>query len=174
MRRLLVMGLMGSALAVLQCGTAAAHGPCNGCVAPSNAQPGQRIKVDYSTYLAIWNPGKAPLTKGPTPNCYGCQLGLRRDHVSGTPAIIVFEHRPRAPEFSFAVPDVPPGKYLIALFDGSEGGGHYTWSYVTVAGAGDGRESKDDGSGMLIAAVIVVSVLLISGAWFGCRRILNS
>jgi hypothetical protein len=35
---------------------------------------------------------------------------------------------------SFRVPEVPPGVYLVLIFDGSEGGSHTTWDYFHVLG----------------------------------------
>lgn len=129
---LLIALIASAALAALQSVPASAHGPCQGCTSPQRAEVGETIRVDYPTYLAIWNPERPVLTKGPKPNCYGCQLGLWKDHVEGVGATVIFEHRPRVPEFSFKVPDVPPGRYLVALFDGSESAGHYSWNFVTV------------------------------------------
>ena len=33
---------------------------------------------------------------------------------------------------SFVIPRVAPGRYLVALYDGSEGGAHYSWETFSV------------------------------------------
>ena len=71
------------------------------------------------------------LTKGPKPNCYGCNLRLWRFHAKDSPSVVVYDGI-RQPGFVFRAPDVKPGRYLVALFDGSEGGTHYTWDFVTL------------------------------------------
>ncbi len=32
----------------------------------------------------------------------------------------------------FQVPDVPPGRYEVKIYDGSEEGQHYTWDFIRV------------------------------------------
>lgn len=65
------------------------------------------------------------------------------------------------------VPDVPPDRYLVALFDGSEGGTHYTWSYLNV-------EASGHANGNVVALVTVASVSALSalaaGGWLIRRR----
>jgi hypothetical protein len=33
---------------------------------------------------------------------------------------------------SFQVPATAPGRYLVLMYDGTEGGVHYSWDYITV------------------------------------------
>jgi hypothetical protein len=42
------------------------------------------------------------------------------------------------------VPDVAAGNYLVATFDGSEGGAHYTWDYFRVDAAPRPRKENRD------------------------------
>jgi len=165
MRRLIAPSV--AVLALSLAGTAAAHGPCPTCIEPNAAAVGERVDVDYQTYLAVWNPRRAVLTRGPKPYCYGCQLHLWRFHVNGAPSPVVFLHRPRVGTFSFEVPQVRPGRYLVALFDGSEGGTHYTWDFVTV------RAARIDSSGeapkLLLALAAALMVLAVT-ALLAVRR----
>jgi hypothetical protein len=56
----------------------------------------------------------------------------------------------------FAVPlRVPPGKYLVVIFDGTEGGSHYTWDVFTVVAQGSPLPSK---------GVEVLPTLIVAGA----------
>jgi hypothetical protein len=32
------------------------------------------------------------------------------------------------------MPTIPPGLYMILIYDGSEGGAHYTWDYFHLLG----------------------------------------
>ena len=41
---------------------------------------------------------------------------------------------------SWRVPEVPPGVYLVLIYDGSEGGSHSTWDYFHVLGPAPARE----------------------------------
>ena len=91
---------------------AAAHGPCPRCIEPSTARADSKLRVDYPTFLAIWNPPRRVLTKGPKPNCYGCNLGLWRFHKDGSPSVVVYDGV-RQPGFVFRAPDVEPGRYLV-------------------------------------------------------------
>jgi len=52
----------------------------------------------------------------------------------------------RYSEPRFVIPDATsPGRYLVALYDGEEGGAHYTWaSYQVTAGAASGASPRDD------------------------------
>ena len=47
--------------------------------------------------------------------------------------IVVLVNLSRAQEgVRFVVPDVEPGTYPVAIYDGAEEGGHYTWDLFTV------------------------------------------
>jgi hypothetical protein len=146
---------------------ARAHGPCPECLVPEVASPGDRIDADYPTYRVIWNPTRVMLTPGPKPFCYGCQLRLWRHHVPNAPSSVVYTRRPRVSQYSFKVPQVAPGKYLVALFDGSEGGTHYTWDFVTVTPS----DSTSNGLPDPLIPVLAVAAItaLASALWFRRR-----
>jgi LPXTG-motif cell wall-anchored protein len=85
--------------------------------------------------------------------------------VGGVDAVGLGTWRPPRDSVELRVPDVPPGRYLIALFDGSEGGTHYTWDHLTVLG-GDA-----DAGGLDPALAIAAGLLLLAGAGaFALRR----
>lgn len=166
----------GATVAALQSPPASAHGPCQGCIEPQRARVGETVRVDYPTYLAIWNPRKPVLTKGPKPDCYGCGLELWKDRVRGVASQVVFEQRPRVSEFQFEIPDVPPGRYLVALFDGSEGAGHYSWNFVTVEGPGADAEPDGGGAGdgrdsLLVVLAAAGVALLAAVGWLALRAV---
>jgi len=105
------------------------------------------------------------------PVLQGTSKSWRRDSSP-----VVFEHRPRVSEFQFEVPDVPPGRYLVALFDGGEGAGHYSWNFVTVEGPGAGT-GPDAGSGagdgwdsLLVILGAAGAALLAAIGWLVPRR----
>jgi hypothetical protein len=101
---------------------AVAHGPC-GCIKPAAATPGEQLASTYPTIRIIWNPVPADLLIGPD--------YLGRDHVDGQPRVVLQE-QPRPALASFQVPATAPGRYLVLLYDGTEGGAHYSWDYITV------------------------------------------
>ena len=149
------------AVAVLLLALAAradAHGPCPTCLSPHRVAPGGQLQIDYPTFRAVLNPTREQLSLGPKPYCYGCQLKLWRDRVPGQPAIVLGTWRPRRDRATVRVPTtMQPGRYLVALFDGSEGGTHYTWTYIDVQTA----SGDDDNSPAL---VIVIAALAVAGA----------
>ena len=78
----------------------------------------------------------------------------------------------------FRIPeDLRPGLYLMLIYDGSEGGQHYTWDYFHVLGrqqALSSLEREGDGSDVVaIVAALVgagVGALGLLAAWFYRRR----
>jgi hypothetical protein len=120
-RLLTLAGCCASALLIAAV-PAAAHGPC-GCTTPTAAMPGERLVSGYPTIRVVWNPVAADLLIGPD--------DLARDHVAGQPRVVLQE-RPRPGPASFRVPVTAPGRYLVLLYDGTEGGVHYSWDYITV------------------------------------------
>jgi len=72
------------------------------------------------------------------------------------------------------VPDTGPGRYLIALYDGDEGGAHYSWATFTVtaarpvAGARAPAVSSDESGGVAPTVAVGLGVLtLLSGVAIG-------
>ena len=98
------------------------HGPC-GCITPTAATPGEQLVSTYPTIKIVWNPVPADFLIGPD--------DLTRAHVSGQPRLVLQE-QPRPSPATFRVPATAPGRYLVLLYDGTEGGGHYSWDYITV------------------------------------------
>src|SRR5689334_12426196 len=96
MRRLLRIAGLCLAFIVLGATPAAAHGPCPHCIEPATAHGHSKLRVDYPTFRAVWNPPRRVLTKGPKPDCYGCNLGLWRFRVPGSPSVVVYDG-PRKP-----------------------------------------------------------------------------
>lgn len=114
---------------------ARAHGPC-GCLDPvvySEAIAGKDTKISvsspaYTAYKVIFNP--RPRDFGIAPDY------LASAYLADAPTVTVLS-RPRTKpvrNWSFPVPDVPPGVYLVLIFDGSEAGFHSTWDYTHVGG----------------------------------------
>jgi len=123
--------------------------------------------IDYPTFKAVLNPNRKQLTPGPKPNCYGCGLRLWRDRKHGQPPIPLGRWRPRQRGASVRAPDIPPGRYLVALFDGSEGGSHYTWSYLTIEANGENRGDLP----LNLAALAAMAIGAFGAAgWWAHRR----
>jgi hypothetical protein len=53
---------------------------------------------------------------------------------------------------SYRVPAVPPGVYLVLIFDGSEGGSHSTWDYFHVLGAAPSAAERPAAAERRVAA----------------------
>ena len=122
--RALSHAALGTAwLLLLAAAPAIAHGPC-GCLTPSTVRPGDIVRVHNATLRVVWNPGRRELAIGPRP--------LWREQQRGQPSHELLRRRSPAKRSRFRVPEAPPGRYLIAVFDGTEGGAHYTWERVWV------------------------------------------
>ena len=101
---------------------AEAHGPCDECVAPASGVPGDTIRVRWWAIKVVFNP---------MPSQVPYHGSLWKVYQSAEPSITEFTSaQPRSS--SFRLPDLRPGVYVVAIFDGSEGGQHYTWAYVRV------------------------------------------
>jgi hypothetical protein len=157
---------------------ALAHGPC-GCLDPvfySEAIFGKDAKIRvsgpaYTAYKVIFNP--RPRDFGIAPD------DLASAYRPDAPTVTVLS-RPRtkpARNWSFRVPDVPPGVYVVLIFDGSEAGFHNTWDYIHVGGpasplrrarppAAPGRQpdKRDDFGGALLAGLAAGAALGVLGS----------
>lgn len=113
--------------------SANAHGPCY-CLSPSAATPGTIVRVpgSYGAVEALWNPDPSELSN---PALVGSPWARHFDPKLDT---LSLARQEKPGPISFTVPRVPDGKYLVVIFDLSEGGPrhHYTWSTFTVRRAG--------------------------------------
>lgn len=152
---------------------ASAHGPCR-CL-PPEVRPGDAIVIN-NVFRVVWNPTRRDI--------YYVQPALIAAHVDGTPREVLLDRdrgdaRKRA---RLVVPNVPAGRYLVLMYDGSEGGAHYTWDSVTVRRRPAAKDSPSTvvttapssagGGGGLPTAAVVASVLLLValGSAFELRR----
>ena len=101
-----------------------AHGPCDpDCLSRFAGPPGKRIELRVKSIRVVLNPRRSQLPYGPKE--------LWRTRRAGVPPRRL--HRSRAPRRGhFRVPDVPRGRYPLVIWDGSEGGAHYTWTWFVV------------------------------------------
>ena len=154
---------------------AGAHGPCR-CL-PRDVRPGDAM-VTNNVFRAVWNPTRADI--------YYEQPALIAAHVRRSPRVVLLD-RDRGDADKRArlvVPNVRAGRYLVLMYDGSEGGAHYTWDSVTVRGrpavkdspsavVTSGPSAAGGGSAFpMVAVVASVLVLAVVGAAFElrCRR----
>ena len=106
-----------------------AHGPC-ACLNPASGAPGTTVSVSTGAYKVVFNPDRSDLSIGPK--------SLLEDHRPGVVPTVVFRSAykysdlPLRGPVEFRVPAAPPARYLVAVYDGSEGGAHYTWEYFRV------------------------------------------
>jgi hypothetical protein len=113
---------------------AAAHGPC-GCLRPAKGAPGVQVReVGTTAVRVLWNPARVDLPLGPP--------ALWARHRPGATAELFAADRP-ARGVRFRIPDTRAGTYLVATFDGSEGGSHYTWDFVRVSAEKESRAAYD-------------------------------
>jgi hypothetical protein len=149
-----------------------AHGPC-ACLKPSSGPPRTKVQAAYPSYKVIFNPDRADLTIGPRPL-------WARHH--GPPPVVVhrrtwrYTGRPLNTAATFRVPRVPAGRYLVALYDGGEGGQHYSWETFTVTNSRGPRStlnahSSSSSAGLSIAAgLAAAAAALLVGYAVGARR----
>jgi hypothetical protein len=149
---------------------APAHGPC-GCLKPSTGSPGTVVPFEGRAFKIVFNPDRAELPIGP-PELWGA-------HEDALAPIVVFRRsyryapRPQLVRASWKVPQVPPGRYLIAIYDGSEGGAHYTWDFFEVPDEGPTSARKpaevpaaarSDDVGMTVVAGVAGLSLAVGAA----------
>jgi hypothetical protein len=108
---------------------AAAHGPCQ-CLSPFEGPPGTTVRIprSYRPVEVLWNPDPDGLSN---PALAGGKWE-RYFHRELDTTSLARQTEPGA--INFEVPKVPDGRYLVVIFDLSEGGPrhHYTWSTFRV------------------------------------------
>jgi hypothetical protein len=179
--------------------SAVAHGPC-GCLEPRMVPRGEPVRITggpgrgqaggagYPAYRVIFNPRPADLIVAPEYLASAYRADVATTTVLSRP------RREPTRKGTFHVPRVPPGLYMVLIFDGGEGGAHSTWDYLHVIdseqpaqgvvgrtstdaraqGASDGvrRGEADDGSttrGLAVTGVVAAVAGL--GAGFGLGRL---
>lgn len=156
--RSLVVLLFGLANALVPPSIAQAHGPCRvsvtevGCLKPPSGGPGTRVTIVGTTvYKVVWNENIP----------YDAELHYRRG--AKTIELLSLPHVTRNVEF--VVPRAPPGVYPVAVYDGAEGGEHYTWNSFKVSGSSSFWRT--------VAPWLVLPTigLLAAILWLGRRRI---
>jgi hypothetical protein len=160
-----------------------AHGPCgavgSSCLEPNEGPPGTEVTTgDFEGIFAVWNPRPNILALGVPGSSKECDINCAKAksiYHFDQPMVVVAEADDRS-QLQFGVPDVPPGKYIVVMYDGSEGGRHYTWNTFKVTGVapadGEDRPTAEPtrsttawlfAGGMLVAG-------LVAGWGLGRRR----
>jgi hypothetical protein len=129
---------------------------CPRCIEPSDARVDSKLRVGHPTERAIWNP--PPRLLSPRQAHF---------HVDGSPSVVAYDGI-RQPGFVFRAPDVEPGRYLVALFDNSEGNTGYTWDLVKLE-AGLPEEAPTDGMPEWAVALAIGAGVLLAGAAAAAR-----
>jgi hypothetical protein len=159
---------------------AAAHGPCHCATAATTLpKPGEFVSFRSGAYAVVFNPRRRDLI-APVPARGG----------GGPPAVLAAAHRPDAPTRTYRLgtplrperrarfrvpPTTPGGLYVVAIFDGSEGGTHGTWDYLLVDGPPPVRASAPPPrplgpTGLVAAGVALVAAAAVGGHRLGRRR----
>lgn len=118
---------VGIIAALVAAAPAAAHGPCirnvqlQPCLAPSSGPSGTRVTIQGTrAERVVWND---PVSQYNTDG-NGYRSGRRTAVLAAAP-------RPRS-GVRFRIPRVTPGRYTVVIYDGAEGGTHYTWAFFRV------------------------------------------
>lgn len=159
MRPCLHAPLLALALcALVPAAPAVSHGPCD-CLVPRLGKTESRVRITKTTaFKVIFNP---------TPAQYGAAMrdagyASAYDDQAPTAKVVSRPRRQRRRNVRFRVPDVPPGLYLVLIFDGTEGGQHKTWEYyhvlgppaTTGAGGASTRQRQDDATTIVGVGVL--------------------
>lgn len=133
--------------ALLAVSEAQAHGPCR-CFRPDSGSPGTEVIIEQTNaFRVVWNERGDSLDR------------LYAEYYSPeAPSILLFRSAQPQKNVRFRVPDVPVGRYVVKVYDGSEGRQHYTWAFFEVS-----RASRLPWVVMAVAGAIV-ALLLIYGA----------
>jgi hypothetical protein len=132
------------------------------------------VSAESPAYKVVFNPDRTDLGIGPK--------SLWRDHRPGVAPTVVFRTTYRYSDLpltgpvEFEIPTAPPGRYLVSIYDGSEGGAHYTWEYFRVIERereapasrppAPAPAAKATGVSSLTAAIVGVTALL-AGLFLG-------
>ena len=111
----------------------------------------------------VFNPDRTDLGIGPK--------SLWEAHRRGVVPTVVFRSPykysdlPLRGPVEFRVPVAPPGRYLVSIYDGGEGGSHYTWEYFRVkerrtptAARRPARRWGDEATGVSSLTVVAVGL----------------
>jgi hypothetical protein len=160
--------LAALAVALVLPASAGGHGPCGMCLRPSSGPPGTKVTITHTTaYWVVWNGRGLP------------QDGSLRPHYrprAETIDLVRYELPPAATatpdpdvlpaarrNVRFTVPAVPAGSYPVVIYDGTEGGEHYTWDPFRVT-VDEGGTNWPAIAGAAAAAVVLFLVA------YGARR----
>jgi len=156
--------LVTAAVALIAPAPASGHQRCDGCLDRRSGSPRTAVTI---AYWVVWNgrgyPQDAPLQRAHRSDrsmfdVYG-DGKLPALTTAVAPDVLPVARR----NVVFRVPNVPDGEYPVVIYDGSEGGEHYTWTVFSVA-----RET-DDGVAVLVALLLGTS-LLVSGTLYAASR----
>jgi hypothetical protein len=102
-----------------------------------------------------------------------CVRELPMYHFDQPPQILA--EPPERQQLRFAIPDVPPGEYLIVVYDGSESGLHYTWETFSVTAGSpvehsDTRSQENDSPASLWPLGAALLIAGLGAGWLIGRR----
>ena len=159
------MAVAASAFAV-SAGPVSAHGPC-ACLTPASGASGTTVAAATGAYKVVFNPDRTDLGIGPK--------SLWEAHRPGVVATVVlrspytYSDLPLRGPVEFRVPVAPPGRYLVSIYDGSEGGSHYTWEYFRVTERQTPTTARRPGSeatGVSSLTVVAISLAAFASGLF--------
>jgi hypothetical protein len=143
-----------AALLALPMQSAQGHGPCN-CSFPEIGTGGAKVKIRSPAYKVIINPRAEDFLIGPA--------GLESAHRPDAPREVLLslpETKSRRGVTVRVPAAMPPGLYLILVYDGGEGGQHYTWDYFHLLGPESADAGSEDGLDAELIAVGVGGIVL--------------
>lgn len=125
---------------------------CDNCFEPTTGPPGTVVTAARS-YRVTWNQDH--------------HYTYKTLYQSKAPTLELFSAPEPRRDVTFIVPDVPPGRYALSAYDGSEGGGHYVYTAFRVTP----RSSSLPSTGPSSLAWMIASGLagLLLGAQLICR-----
>lgn len=105
-----------------------AHGPC-GCLTPRSGPGGATVAIpkQYRVLKIVWNPHPRDF-----PPRSLMERDARRSYERSQKTVTLYQAPKITRGARFVVPKVAPGRYMVQIFDGAEGGSHYTWGFFTV------------------------------------------
>jgi hypothetical protein len=161
--------LLTAVLAGIHAGPGMAHGPCGICLSPTFGTPGTEVAIRHRpAYWIIWNGAGLPQDGALRPVHRKDARTIELVRCSGAPRTSVpVLLCPARRNLSFVVPEVPPGRYPVVIYDGSENGFHYTWDLFRVT-------AEDHSGGFHLRApllpLLAGAVLLLLVGAYGARR----
>ena len=158
--------LVAGSLLFLTAAPAHAHGPCD-CLTPRVGPVGAAISIprSYAVMKIVWNPHPRSFPAGSL-----MERHARRAYYAGERTLTLYRARKPRRGATFEVPFATPGRHMVQIFDGTEGGTHYTWGFFRAVSTSSLPHTGARSYAALVAVLIALGLILVVISTFRAKR----